>query len=96
MKKNVGGIDRNIRIAAGIALLAAGIFAPLGVGWKTGMFAVSLVALATAFTGLCPLWSVLGINTYKEHREEAAAGPKEKIEAEQEKGAKEQGKPAGQ
>jgi len=96
MKKNVGGVDRNVRIVAGIVLLVGGVFAPVGVGWKIGMFAVSLVAFATAFTGFCPLWSVLGINTYKEHKEEAAAGPKEKIEAKQEKVAKEEGKPAGQ
>jgi ABC-type uncharacterized transport system permease subunit len=62
MTKNVGGIDKVLRIVAGIALLA---FAVTGIpatgynwlGW------IGIVPLATAFLGVCPLYSILGMNT---------------------------------
>lgn len=49
MKKNVGNIDRNIRIIAGIVLLAAGTFMQMETGWRIGLFAVAAVAFATSF-----------------------------------------------
>ncbi len=58
MTPNVGGIDRMIRVVAGLALIAAGIFGPLG--WWV---AIGLVPLATAGIGSCPLYTLLGLNT---------------------------------
>jgi hypothetical protein len=49
MKKNVGNIDRNIRIIAGILLLAAGTFMQIQPGWRIGLFAVAAIAFVTAF-----------------------------------------------
>ena len=49
MKKNIGNIDRNIRIIAGILLLAAGTFIQMQTGWRIGLFAVASIAFATAF-----------------------------------------------
>jgi hypothetical protein len=51
MKKNVAGFDKTIRIIAGIALVIVGIFAPLGMGWRIGSFAVAGVAFVTGFVG---------------------------------------------
>lgn len=52
MKKNVGGLDKAIRIIAGIALLAVG-FSELLSGWlKAAVFIVGIVALFTGFFGL--------------------------------------------
>lgn|GEM_PF-1902264 len=51
MKKNVAGFDKIIRIIAGIALVIAGIFAPVGMGWRIGSFAVAGVAFVTGFVG---------------------------------------------
>ncbi len=58
MKKNVGGLDKNLRIAAGLALLALGAFGPLG-WWG----ALGLVPLTTGLLGNCPAYSLLGFNT---------------------------------
>ncbi len=58
MAANVGGIDRVLRIVAGVALLALGLFGPLG-WWGL----VGLVPLGTAAVGFCPLYALLGINT---------------------------------
>jgi len=66
MKKNVGGIDKGIRIGVGLALILVGLLAPLSTGWRIGVLVVAAIALITAFTGLCPLWTVLGISTRKE------------------------------
>ena len=96
MKKNVGKVDRNIRIIIGVVLLAAGIVMQIATGWRIGMFAVAAIAFVTAFTGFCPLWAALGISTIKEHKEEASAAPEEKVTEKHEETPEEKGKPEGQ
>ena len=49
MKKNVGGIDKALRIIVGIALVIVGIFAPIGLRWRIGTFAAAAIAFVTAF-----------------------------------------------
>ena len=60
MKANVGGIDRILRIAAGIGLLA---FFALGEGTARYWGLVGLVPLATGLFGFCPVYPLLGLNT---------------------------------
>ena len=62
MKKNVGTVDQWIRIILGIVLLAL-IFIIKG-DWRwIGL--VGLIPLATAISGVCPLYMLFGINTNK-------------------------------
>jgi hypothetical protein len=58
MRKNAGGIDKGLRIAVGLALLALGAFGPLG-WWGL----IGIVPLATGLMGTCPAYSLLGMNT---------------------------------
>jgi len=58
MTRNIGSIDRGLRIAAGLALLGLGAFGPLG-WWGL----VGLVPLATGLMSSCPAYSLLGVNT---------------------------------
>jgi hypothetical protein len=58
MAADVGGIDRALRIVAGVGLLALGAFGPLG-WWGL----VGLVPLATGLVGNSPAYSLLGVNT---------------------------------
>ena len=58
MTRNVGSIDRGLRIAAGVALLGLGAFGPLG-WWGL----IGLVPLATGLMSSCPAYSLLGVNT---------------------------------
>jgi hypothetical protein len=51
MKKNVGGIDKVLRIIVGIVLAIVGFFVQLGTGLRVGVFVVAAIALITAFTG---------------------------------------------
>ncbi len=58
MTPNVGGLDRGLRIVAGLALLAAGALTPLG-WWGL----VGLVPLATGVMRVCPAYGLLGLST---------------------------------
>ena len=60
MTKNVGNIERIIRIVGGLVLIALAATSTVGVwGW------LGLVPLATGLVGWCPPYSLLGINTCK-------------------------------
>lgn len=63
MNCNVGGIDRTVRIVAGIALLLIGLLAPIGAVWQAVALLIAAVALVTAFVRFCPANAMLGINT---------------------------------
>ena len=51
MEKNVGGIDKTIRIIVGIVLLIVSIFVQMGTGLRVASFVVAAIALGTAFVG---------------------------------------------
>jgi hypothetical protein len=60
MKTNVGGIDKILRILAGIVLIGltlAGMIGPWG--W------IGVVPLATGLIGFCPVYPLLGMSTNK-------------------------------
>ena len=56
-KKNVGSIDRVLRIALGIALLAAYFLQ------GNPLFLIGIVPLATGLMSSCPLYSIIGLST---------------------------------
>jgi hypothetical protein len=58
MNRNVGSIDRAIRVVAGLALLSLTVVGP-----KTAWGLVGLVPLVTALAGWCPAYTLLGIRT---------------------------------
>ena len=57
-KNNTGKLDRIIRIILGV-LLVGNVFTGLQtpVGW------VGLILIVTGLFGICPVYSILGINT---------------------------------
>jgi hypothetical protein len=58
MSRNVGSIDRILRIVAGLALIALAATGTVGVWGYIGV-----VPLLTAFIGYCPAYSLIGLNT---------------------------------
>jgi len=58
MIRNVGTVDRVIRIALGVALLALVFIGP-----RTWLGLVGLVPLATGLVSFCPLYRIVGIRT---------------------------------
>ena len=60
MTKNVGTVDRVIRIIAGLGLIALAVTGPKVVwGW------IGILPLATALVSWCPAYSLLGVKTCK-------------------------------
>ena len=59
MAANVGGIDKVLRIAAGIALIAWALTGGPVWAW------LGVVFLATGLVGWCPAYPLLGISTCK-------------------------------
>lgn len=58
MKTNVGTVDRVLRVAIGVILIALTLTGTIGLwGW------IGVVPLLTAAVGSCPLYSVLGFST---------------------------------
>lgn len=57
-KANVGGIDRLLRIALGIVLIALVFIGP-----KTPWGWIGVIPLVTGFVRICPLYTLLGIRT---------------------------------
>ncbi len=60
MKANVGGMDRILRIVAGVGVLSL-FFVLEGDARFWGL--IGLIPLLTGVTNFCPLYTVLGINT---------------------------------
>jgi hypothetical protein len=60
MKRNVGGIDKGLRIIVGLGLLSL-LFILEGNARWFGL--IGLVPLGTAFIGFCPLYAILGVST---------------------------------
>ncbi len=59
MKKNVGTVDKTIRVILGIIILALGI-------WKSSWWGlIGLIPIVTALIGFCPAYLPFGISTYK-------------------------------
>lgn len=58
MLQNVGSVDRVIRVAAGVALIAASLFGAIGLwGW------IGIVPLATGLFRFCPAYLPFGLST---------------------------------
>lgn len=60
MKKNVGSIDRTLRIVAGLVLIVW-VLLVNGPVWAW----IGAIPLLTGLFNLCPLYKLLGINTAK-------------------------------
>jgi len=58
MTKNVGGIDKILRIAVGLLLIALAATGQIGLwGW------IGVVPLATGLLGWCPPYAMFGFST---------------------------------
>ncbi len=60
MKKNVGSIERVVRVIAGIAILSFAFVGP-----QSPWAYLGIIPLATGLMGWCPAYALLGISTCK-------------------------------
>lgn len=61
MKKNIGSVERIIRIVAGIGIISLAFVGP-----KSAWAYLGLIPLATGLIGWCPPYALFGISTCKE------------------------------
>ena len=58
MKANVGGLDRTLRVIAGLVLIALAAMGTIGWwGW------LGVIPLVTGLFSFCPLYTLLGFNS---------------------------------
>lgn len=57
MKKNVGGLDRILRLIIGIAIAVAGLV------YQSWWGLIAIIPLGTALLSTCPLYMPLGLST---------------------------------
>jgi hypothetical protein len=58
MSRNVGGVDRLLRVLVGLALIASAI-----AGWIGPWGYVGVIPILTALVGFCPAYALLGLST---------------------------------
>lgn len=63
MKKNIGSVERAVRIIVGAAVLTL-VF----VGPQSAWGYLGIVPLATGLLGWCPLYALFGFSTCKQRR----------------------------
>jgi len=63
MTCNVGGVERGIRLALGILLIALAYGSTLPQWAAVVCYLAGAVAIGTGLAGFCPAWKLLGINT---------------------------------
>ncbi len=69
MQCNVGGVDRTLRFAVGVAIMGAGFY--FGSWWGI----IGLIVFLTAVFSRCPVYIPFGISTYKVTSSETPATP---------------------
>jgi hydrogenase/urease accessory protein HupE len=62
-EKNVGMIDRVVRIILGIVLIGVFVLNMVAAPWSYLVALIGLIALVTGAIGTCPLYSLIGLNT---------------------------------
>lgn len=63
MKLNLGGLDRIVRVVAGLALLLAGFMTGIVEPWSYVAMGAGAVLVLTSSISFCPLYAIFGINS---------------------------------
>ena len=65
MKKNVGSIDKVVRIIIAAVAVWAAYTHQVSSPWDYVLYAVAVIMVITALMSTCPIWIVFGIKTLK-------------------------------
>jgi len=63
MKANLGGLDRIVRLVAGLALIAVGAMGLVAAPWNMVAMGAGAVFALTSVFSFCPLYTLFGINS---------------------------------
>jgi hypothetical protein len=64
MKKNLGSMDRIIRVILGIAAILVALFITSGI-WDIILYVVAAILIITAIVGMCPAYMPFKLSTKK-------------------------------
>jgi len=65
MKKNVGSVDKIVRIIIAVIAVYVAYKGMVASPWDYVLYAVAAIMALTSLMGSCPLFSIFGINTCK-------------------------------
>lgn len=74
MKKNMGLADRSIRLVVAVLLGFIYFSGWLTGGWQVALVIVTGILALTAVVGICPLYTLLGINTDRGRKDQVMPG----------------------
>lgn len=63
MKKNIGSIDKGLRILVAIIIAVLYFTGVISGKLAIGLGVLAIIFAITAFINFCPIWAALGINT---------------------------------
>jgi len=69
MKKNMGVLDRIIRLAAVVVIAILYFTGVLNLTWTIILGVIALIFVITSLFGVCPLYMLFGISTRKKSEE---------------------------
>ncbi len=65
MKKNVGSVDKVIRLIIAIVAVYIAYNGMVASPWDYVLYAVGAIMVLTALSGRCPIFSIFGLNSCK-------------------------------
>ena len=68
MNKNMGGLDRGIRIIVALVIAALYYYQLIDGTLGNVLLALSAIFLITSFINFCPLYALFGLNTRKTYK----------------------------
>lgn len=63
MKRNIGGIDRVLRVLLGLGAIAGAFVVGVGAAIGIVLLVIAAVLLLTALVSFCPIYALLGIDS---------------------------------
>jgi hypothetical protein len=63
MKKNIGSIDKAIRVVIAVVILALGLTKVLTGTWAIVSYVLAAILVLTTFISFCPIYFPFGIST---------------------------------
>ena len=67
MNRNVGSVDKIIRLIVGIGLVAFGILGASGSTLGIAAIIIGAVLIGTALINFCPLFKIFGISSFRQN-----------------------------
>jgi len=65
MKKNIGSVDKFVRIIIAAIIMALYYFGYISDTLAMVLLIIGIILLLTSLINFCPIYKIIGVNTYK-------------------------------